>query len=1104
MSVSLKRFLVSFLILSSSVVTERAVATSTTPVYVGDQRAPRGAPRARLNAYQRRALDNYLAGATAAIDTLRILAIQSQFADTLMGGQPGSLRNEVRDSTYFANELRHVEQYFDGASRGRLTIVWEVTPRLYNLPEDMGYYGNDALQDTRVVEMMQSLIDSADGDIDFSRFDTFMILHAGAGQETDILDNSRDQIFSTFMDQADIDDAFPDSTVVGLATGDSLLGEPFLIDNFMVLPAYSSQDDITISTLGVYVFEVGSRLGLLPLFDNSPAGFPDSRGIGEYDLMSYGLFNAQGFVPAFPSAFNRVIAGWVDPVLVETDTPFRLADINSAAAGDTNLIRIPVSESEYFLVANRVHDTNLDSLFTFGDLDSNLIPNNTDSLGGAEFDFFLTDITNPFIVRPDPNYGGRPRRFVIVGQGIYIWHVDETVIRQLVDMGTLPNNYVSRKGVDLEEADGIQDLDVAGGAFSFSGHFDSYRAGNNTEFGPGTKPDSRSNSGVRTGITVKNVSAAGTYMTGEIAFDKPYDEKRARWSGSGPFQPPTVVDIDLAGGPEIVAFTDSGGVYVFNGDGSEFVDKDGDPATIEPYFSVPGATWIGPPAFGNIDGGADTEIIAASADGYLYAWNGDSTEVVDGDSNPATRGVLYAGSKMAAPPMLVDVTGNSLYEIVVLESIGDSLEASLVNSSGSKFDPSDPILQPVWPAKIAGHYAAPMAFGLGGQPGDNVEGVFVVSADTLAGTYALTFLGVRAQGAATGPATYQVTIPATDGVRASFPVASSPVVADLDGNGADEVVLTLGDGRLVIYNRSLSTSDRLRLIDLRSGIPSAPAVGDVDGNGTMEIAAWDAEYMYLYAYNGAVVTNWPQRFRATQLGDLPPLVFDYPLSGPLMGDIDGDGRVDILYPTPEGTVRALGGGGIELSAWPRVIPSGAGATGPIASLGGGGELSLVTLGFIPFLQTFESVFDTIVFDNTMVLSIQSLPGSDAQDDSFWMMYQHDPQRSGRVTESNPLGSAASVAEPNSFIVYPNPVKGTGVHARIVLNTSATVRVEIYNLEGQEAISAQFNANPGNVLQIPFDEVIDITRLESGVYLLRLNIESAGGSESFVKTFAILR
>ncbi|MFQ5511990.1 MAG: hypothetical protein ACE5EO_09090, partial [Candidatus Krumholzibacteriia bacterium] len=761
------------------------------PPYPSQERGS-GPPgmRGGLNVYQKAAVRNYLQHQVRAISTLRVLAIQVQFADSLMGGQPGSLRNEVRDSTYFANELKHLEQYFDGASRRNFTLSWRVTPRLYTLPRNMGYYGNDALQDTRVVEMMESLIDSADADEDFSLYDSFMLIHAGPGGETDVLGNSSEQIFSVFMDQGDIDAAFTDSTVFGLPTADSLGGQPFLVDNFMVVPASPSQDQTVVGplgSLGIWAFITGSRLGMLPLFDSEPAGFPDSRGVGDFDLMSNGLFNASGFVPGFPSAFNRVLAGWLDPLVVDAGGQFRLRDINNPAPFDTACLKIPITESEYFLVVNRVHDTNFDSLFTFSDFDSNLTPDSADSLGGAEFDFFLTDLTNPFEVRPDPNLGGRTRRFVLTGSGIYVWHVDENVIRANMDAGFLPDDFVSRKGVDLEEADGVPDLDIAGSSFSFGSHFDSFRAGNNTVFGPGSNPSSTANSGARTDVSITDISAADSFMTCTVAFTRPYADVRVRWADGGSQQPPTAFDLDGAGDTEIVAFADSGRVYAFRPDGSEFIDKDADPATIEPYFTVPGAVWRGAPAFGDIDGGGDEEIVACSVDGTVYAWKGDSSEVFDGDGNPSTNGVLYRGAPLAAPPMLVDVAGTARNEIAIVENVGDSIFVEFIDDQGLVVTPTVTSLLPL---RIQAQFCAPLAYGRVERLG--VSGIAAAWADTVRGVYGITLSGF-------GQAVETLTFVPTGGLRRIFPPASGPALGDLNEDGYDEVVATLPDGRLVVH-----------------------------------------------------------------------------------------------------------------------------------------------------------------------------------------------------------------------------------------------------------------------------------------------------------------
>ncbi|MCZ6766779.1 MAG: T9SS type A sorting domain-containing protein [bacterium] len=1085
------------------------------PSFVVRDQLPRANPpvrQQRLNTFQRERLRGFLSGTPVLLDTLRLVGFQVQFSDSLMGGQPGSLRDAVHDSTWFANELKHLTQYFDGASRGNLVITWTMVGSLYTVSQPMGYYGDDAFEDVRLVELTQEVINLATSELDFSLYDVVMVIHAGAGQETDVFDNSREQIFSSFFDLADIEVAFPDSSVNGLATGDSLMGQPVYVTNFMMVPEAASQDGQDIGSLGIWAFEGGSRVGLLPLFDAGPVRV-DSRGVGEFDLMSYGLFVTSwidvqgrvvaGYTPSFPSAFNRLIAGWIDPILVDGDGQFRLHDINSTSLADTHCLRVPISESEYFLVVNRTHDTNFDSLFTFEDFDSNTFPDNTDSFANAEFDFFLADPTNPFVFHADSNLNNIVRRFADTGSGIKIWHIDEAVIRQVVDQGFLPNDFQSRKGVDLEEADQIQDMDGIATVFSFGSYFDSYRDGHNSDFGPSTDPNSRSNSGAETYIRFHNISAVDSFMAVSVTVTRPYSEIRTRWNAIGPYQPPTAFNLDAAGDEEIVVFADTGLVYAFNADGSEYLDKDSDPSTIEPYFYAPGAVWTGPPAFGDIDGGGDLEIIGLSQDGRVWAWKGDSTEVFDGDGDLSTNGVLYVGKPLAAPPMLLDVTNDGVNEVVIVERVSDSLLVDFVGSAGTKVTPNLAAIGPEATRRIHAQVCSPLAFGAVGPTSEDTEGILVVWADTSAVTYGTTYIPTVIL-SGTAASTGGTTIPAEGALPAEFPPTSSPTIADLDADGFEEFVFTIPDGRLIIGKRS-SQGTSINVVRVRSTSPSAPAVGDTDGNGTLEIALWDDEYSYLYEHNGALYTNWPQPHRQGAPGQFPTLMFASLLTGPTIRDIDSDGAVEILYPTAEGTIRGYRASGGRVVDFPRVGPSSLGATPTIIDLAGTGDLSLLLVGSIPLIETIDGVSDTITSADLMVLSIQSLPGTVSGTQRFWTMYQHDARRLGRVIESNPLAQSGTVADGNTFIVYPNPVQTGNVNARIILNKTATVRVEIYNLEGQRALSQEFlNQNSANAIQTPFDETINIDRLVAGVYLMRIVVDGAGASEVFVKTFAVLR
>lgn len=1086
-----------------------------------------------LNPYQRERLERFLAGTAAREDTLSIIAIQVQFSDSLMGGQEGSAREELRDSLFFANELAHVAQYFAGASRGRLTIRWEVTGKIYDLPERMGYYGDDALQDTRAIELMASVIDSSDADIDFSRYGSVMLIHAGAGQETDVADNSRTQLWSSFYSRTDIDAAFPDSTVTGLPTDDMLGGEPFFVDNFMLVPESSSQDDYTIGSLGIWVFEVGSRVGLLPLSDSTPPGRPDSRGASSFDLMALGLYNGHvvvdefsrpvlypGFVPGFPCVFNRLIAGWIDPLEVDQDGAYSLHDLNHAAPGDTACIKIPINESEYYLLVNRVHDSNFDSLFTFGDLDDDFWPDNEDSMEGAEFDFWLTVLTDPFEVRPDPDFGGAARVYVDTGTGMYIWHIDETVIWQALMTGHLPNDFVSRKGTDLEEADGVQDLDGLGDPFSFGSHFDSFRAGNNTRFGPETRPGTDANSGARTGIVVDEISEIGEWMTCAIGFEPPFEERRTSWSAGADHQAPSLINLGGDAALEIVVFSDTADVYAFAADGSEYVDGDGDPGTIAPFITAPGAVWLGPPAFGDIDGDGFPEIVACDGGGALYAWNTDGSEVRDGDDDPLTTGILYRGEALATPPMLVDVNDDGIFEIMFIERVGLALQARFVDGEGVLNRPSGADFSIVWgtPAPQA-QFASPLAWGALGDRWSQTEGVAFAWADTVTGEAGFAYLPLRAPESSfpLTPELFKWT-PAGD-PPAAFPAASSIAVGDFDGNGFDEAVFTIPDGRLAVFNRMsppFSAAEAamtppqpppypLRLIELRSAHPSAPAIADVDGDGTLEIVLQDDDYFYLFEHNGELATNWPQPLRETSLGDYPDLRFDLSLVSPLAGDVDGDGRADLLFPRGDGALVAFTPGGGRLAGLARPVPAGVEATPSIGDLHGNGSLSLVVLGETNPFIAIDAVADTAVWSTPVLsMSIQTLPGAEPAGAGGWLAYQRDLTRQGRWVREAPPQTSGAVFEPGSFKIYPNPVRGGEVRARLIINSAATVALEIYNLEGERVYSASLWANPGGVIHTPFDEIIDVSRFKSGVYMLRLLVTTPNGTESMVGRFAILR
>jgi len=136
------------------------------------------------------------------------------------------------------------------------------------------------------------------------------------------------------------------------------------------------------------------------------------------------------------------------------------------------------------------------------------------------------------------------------------------------------------------------------------------------------------------------------------------------------------------------------------------------------------------------------------------------------------------------------------------------------------------------------------------------------------------------------------------------------------------------------------------------------------------------------------------------------------------------------------------------------------------------------------------------------LSIQSLTAGVGS--PYWPMSRVDLARTGRVVQSVPLVTSSSPFDEGSFIIYPNPVKESTVHARVTTNTRAHVRLSVHTLEGQEATVREFDVNPNGLVDTPFDEAIDVSGLKSGIYFIRLEIQGPGGNGAVYKPFAIRR
>ncbi len=254
-----------------------------------------------------------------------------------------------------------------------------------------------------------------------------------------------------------------------VADGVALLGcrEAGFYSLFGERHAVSVNDSGHDATIGIIAHELGHAAFRLPdLYDTDGS----SSGIGYFGLMAAGAWGRSGRTdlpgntPTHPCAWSKVHNGWVTPQIVSGVNGAEVTLYQSASVS-SNIVKVPLSGSEYFLLENRDNS-------------------------GYDTGLYMLDGT----------FDG----------GLAVWHIDEEIIA-LKDATNTINNDESHKGVDLEEAADAQ-LDSGG-----NGHEGNlYYAGNADAFTPTTQPGSDSYAGSGSGIFIENISTRGAAMQATV------------------------------------------------------------------------------------------------------------------------------------------------------------------------------------------------------------------------------------------------------------------------------------------------------------------------------------------------------------------------------------------------------------------------------------------------------------------------------------------------------------------------------------------------------------------------------------------------------------
>ncbi len=436
-----------------------------------------------------------------------ILVLRVQFSDLSFQAAPAYPDHLAHDAAFFDRWMLHLSDFFADASHYQYELEYTLYPEVFTLPRPLAYYGGDTTDaiDANIAHLASDLLLQADPLIDFSQYGGLILFHAGSGQESDISGIRSEQIWSTFLTRKLLQATFDpeNDDYPGLTTDDGAI-----LTNIVIIPESEYQDYFPgedhpdadaylFSIYGVLAHQFGHLIGLPTLFDNDSSNGV-SQGIGNFGLMGTGVWNASGYVPAQVSPWCRYFLGWEIPITITADTQNILVDYFLDHGVDKNrLYKVPISDAEYFLVENRQQnpDGSLDPYSNLPSFTFKLLPEGEQDYYenypllpyfnfmenryiGCEWDFFLPGLGGP--IPPG-------MQIPVDGSGLLIWHIDENVIAANFttnfDRNRI-NGDARHKGVDVEEADGIQHLDSAVyDYYKWGGPYDTFRSGNNDYFG---------------------------------------------------------------------------------------------------------------------------------------------------------------------------------------------------------------------------------------------------------------------------------------------------------------------------------------------------------------------------------------------------------------------------------------------------------------------------------------------------------------------------------------------------------------------------------------------------------------------------------------------
>lgn len=239
-----------------------------------------------------------------------------------------------------------VRDYFLAQSNGQFELDFDVVGPV-TMSKNYGYYGNDGAyqKDEKVYEMIKEACDGIQDKVNLKDYDwdgdgeadQVFFLYAGLGQA------SGGSAGTIWPHESEL--RYWPCGVLSYSTGKI---NTYACANELQPETQGSSRYIS-AGIGTICHEFSHCLGFADMYDTTGGG---GYGMSVFDVMDQGSYNGNGFVPCNYTAFERIYAGWVEPI--ELIDPATVKDMKSVSDyGRPFIMYNYKNTNEYFLMENR-------------------------------------------------------------------------------------------------------------------------------------------------------------------------------------------------------------------------------------------------------------------------------------------------------------------------------------------------------------------------------------------------------------------------------------------------------------------------------------------------------------------------------------------------------------------------------------------------------------------------------------------------------------------------------------------------------------------------------------------------------------------------------